>query len=79
MKTYSVGDLKTNFSAVMVAVRRGEEVTISFGRKKEKVAVIVPYRTHVPPEKRRLGILKGTATCVIRKDFSMTDEELAGA
>lgn len=78
MKTYSVGELKADFSAVMDAVRR-EEVAVSFGRKKEKVAVIVPYRNHVSGERRRLGILKGTAGCVIRKDFSMSDNELAGS
>jgi antitoxin (DNA-binding transcriptional repressor) of toxin-antitoxin stability system len=76
MKTYSVGELKTKFSAVMDMVRRGEEVAVSYGRKKEKVAVIVPYERAFPARERTLGILKGKATCVIRKGFDMTDEEL---
>ena len=79
MKTYSVGDLKARFSVVMDAVRRGEEVGISFGRKKERLAVIVPYRAYVAGEKRKLGILKGTAKCVIGDDFAMTEDELAGS
>jgi antitoxin (DNA-binding transcriptional repressor) of toxin-antitoxin stability system len=79
LKTYSVGDLKAKFSSVMDAVRRGEEVGISFGRKKEQLAVIVPYHAYVAGEKRRLGILKGTAKCVIRDDFSLTEDELAGS
>jgi prevent-host-death family protein len=48
MTIMSVGELKPRFSDVMQKVRKGHEVVISFGRKKEKVAMIIPYaKSHV--------------------------------
>lgn len=44
MTILSVGELKPRFSDVLKDVRDGREVVISYGRKKEKVAVIIPYR-----------------------------------
>lgn len=79
MKSYTVGDLKRDFSVVMEAVRRGEEVAVTHGRKRTKVAVIVPYQRYAEPQgDRPLGILKGRARCRIGADFGVTDEELAG-
>lgn len=76
MKTLSVGELKTDFSAVLGFVRKGESIVISYGKNKEKVAVIVPYDHYKPKTERQLGLLKGKARCVIRADFEITDEEL---
>jgi len=42
MKTLAVGELKKHFSEVIENVRDGEEIGISFGKKHELVAVIVP-------------------------------------
>jgi antitoxin (DNA-binding transcriptional repressor) of toxin-antitoxin stability system len=41
--TIGVGELKPHFSAVLDEVRLGKEFIISYGRKKEKVAVMIPY------------------------------------
>jgi hypothetical protein len=57
-------------------VGSGNEVAISYGRKKETIAVIIPYETWKKSKKRRLGTLEGTVTVKFSKDFSMTDEEL---
>jgi antitoxin (DNA-binding transcriptional repressor) of toxin-antitoxin stability system len=76
MKTLSIGELKTNFSEVLGLIRKGEEITISFGKKKEKVAVILPYDHYKPKDKRQLGLLKGKAGCVIKDDFTLADEEM---
>lgn len=76
MKTLSIGELKTNFSAVLGLIRKGEEITISYGKNKEKVAVILPYDHYKPKAERELGLLKGKAGCVIRDDFEITDEEM---
>jgi antitoxin (DNA-binding transcriptional repressor) of toxin-antitoxin stability system len=76
MKTVSLAEAKTHFSAVLKDVGSGNEVAISYGRKKETIAVIVPYKTWKKSKKRQLGTLEGTAAVKFSKDFSMTDEEL---
>jgi prevent-host-death family protein len=74
MKTVSIGEFKTNISEVLRLVRNGEEITIVSGRKKGKVAVILPYDHYKPKDKRQLGLLKGKAGCVIKDDFKLIDE-----
>lgn len=74
MKTFTVGDLKTNFSQILEWIRKGEEIAIAFGKKKEIVAYLVP-RSAYPPKKRPLGLLKGKAKAVFQEDFKMTEEE----
>jgi len=53
MKTMSVGELKPNFSAVIAGIKAGEEVIISYGRKKERVAVIIPYEKYKNQERKK--------------------------
>ena len=79
MKTLSIGELKNNFSAVLGLIRKGEEITISFGKNKEKVAVILPYDHFRPKAERPLGLLQGKAGCVIKDDFALTDEEMVSS
>ena len=76
MSTMTIGELKGRFSYVLDQVRRGKEFVISYGRKKENVAVIIPYRKYRGATKRKLGILEGKAECHITPQFSMTDEAL---
>lgn len=76
MSIMTIGELKGQFSHVLDLVRRGQEIVISYGRKKEKVAVIIPYQKYKGAAKRKLGILEGKAQCLITPAFSMTDEEL---
>lgn len=75
MKTLQVADLKANFSEILEDVKKGEEITISYGRKKEKIAVIVPYSKYKKSMNRRLGILEGKAGYEIPENFKFTDEE----
>ena len=56
MKTKSVGELKTHFSEVLENVKNGESIAISYGRKKKKVAVIIPYDSYKSSSKRKIGI-----------------------
>ena len=77
MKTFTIGDFKTNFSQILEWVRAGEEVAIAFGKKKEIVAYIVP-RSSRPGKKRPLGLLAGKATVVFHEDFKMSEEEFIG-
>lgn len=76
MKTISVGDFKSRFSQVLEWIQKGEEVVISYGRKKKEVAVLVDIRKYQKPNKRKLGQLDGKASARFAPDFKMTDEEL---
>jgi antitoxin (DNA-binding transcriptional repressor) of toxin-antitoxin stability system len=75
MKTIQVGDLKTHFSEILNSVKNGDEIIISYGRKKEKIAKIIPYNNEIPNKPRKIGILKGKASFKIEDDFEMTTEE----
>ena len=74
METMTVGDFKTNFSEVLKKVLKGEEVAISYGKRKEIVARLVPG-SGIKKQKRKIGIFEGKATIHVKKDFLMTEEE----
>ena len=76
MESISVGDLKAHFSEVLERVKRGEEIIISYGKKRERVAVLLPYDHYMPKKERKLGPLENRGKCIIHKDFKMSDEEL---
>ena len=77
MKTLSVANFKAEFSNVLEHVRKGNEVIIEYGKKHEKLAVIIPYKNY-KKNKRKVGILKGKASFEISSNFKITDEELLG-
>lgn len=77
MKTLTVGDLKTNFSDVLKAVQAGEEFAISFGKRKEVVAYLIPKHLR-KKKKRRIGLLEGKAAVIFKEDFKITTEEFLG-
>jgi len=76
MQTLTIGELKTNFSEVLKKIKSGQKIGISYGRKREKVAVIVPYSDYVSTPERSLGLLKGRAQCIIHDDFEITEKEM---
>lgn len=76
MRILTIGELKAHFSEILEHVKQGETVVISYGRKKEKVAALIPYRQLVSAKPRSLGILEGRAKCYLSDDFAMSDEEL---
>ncbi len=76
MQTLTIGELKTRFSEVLEKVRSGQKIVISYGKKKEKVAVIVPYSTYASNQERSIGLLKGQAVCVIHDDFEINEKEM---
>jgi len=75
MQTMTVGEVKAHFSEVLDMVQRGEDVVISYGKKKEKIAVLVPFSHYQGKPQRKLGLLAGKATFSFR-DFAISDEEL---
>jgi len=76
METLTIGEVKRRFSEVLENVRRGQEIVISYGKKREKIAVIVPYRDHFSIPERSLGLLKDRGKCIIHEDFGISDEEM---
>jgi prevent-host-death family protein len=72
MKTLKIGELKAHFSEVLEMIRKGEKIIISYGKKGEKVGVIIPYKEY--KKQRKLGILKNKGK-ILFKNFEMTDEE----
>lgn len=82
MKTLTYDEAKDNILEILEMVRGGEEIVIKNVQTQENVAVIVPYKKYQQKgrskkkQERPLGILKGKASCKIKKDFKVTDEEL---
>lgn len=76
MKTMQVGELKAHFSDILQQLRDGEEIVISYGRKRENVAVLVPYRKYQQHNRVTLGRLKGRASAEFSDDFKMSPSEL---
>ena len=74
MKSFPVGEFKTHFSQIIEWVRSGEEILITYGKKKENVAVVIPYSAY-KSKKIRLGLLQDKAF-KIHDDFSMSEEAL---
>ena len=80
MKELTVGKLKAQFSNVIDDILSGEEYTILKGRKKAKVAIIIPYnkkrkkRIEDIPKKRSLGKDKGKI--IIKDDFDELPEDI---
>jgi prevent-host-death family protein len=78
MQIMTVGEVKAHFSEVLDMVQKGEDVVISFGKKKEKIAVLVPFSHYQGKPQRKLGLLEGKASFSLGDDFSITDNDLLG-
>jgi len=76
MQTMTVGHFKSHFSQVLEIVQHGEDVVISYGKKKEKIAVLVPYDRYEGKPQRVLGLLVGKAAFSTTADFKVSDDEL---
>ena len=76
MKTMSVGEFKTHFSEVLERVKAGEEIAVTYGKKKEVVGYFLPEKPQKP--KRQLGLLEGKVEVIFKPDFEMTTEEFLG-
>jgi prevent-host-death family protein len=77
MKTLQLAEAKTHFSSVLKDVEAGNDVAITYGRKKKTIAVIISYEKWKKNQKRQLGTLEDRMSVKFSTDFSMTDEELA--
>lgn len=76
MEVISVGEFKARFSEILSQVKKGQEIVISFGKQRKKVAVLIPYRQLKHRPQRKLGLLKDRASYRIRDNFKLSDEEI---
>lgn len=75
MQILPVGNFKTRFAEVLKKVRQGEEFIISYGRKKDKVAVLIPFEKYQQTVPRKFGILKDKGSFSLSDDFKMSEDE----
>jgi len=77
MKTMTAANFKANFSSVVEEIKKGNEVEITYGRKKEPLATVVPQsKLKKPNYSVTLGDLKAQGKIYKFHNFEMTDEEL---
>lgn len=74
MKSIAVGAFKAQFSSVIKDLQEGRPIAITYGKKRMKLAVLVPYDQYVKSAKRQIGVLQGKASYAIHDDFKITDE-----
>ena len=55
-------------------LQEGHPITITYGKKRTKLAVLVPYDQYVKVAKRQIGVLEGKASFTMHDDFKLTDE-----
>ena len=80
MRSLTIGEFKAQFSEVLTAVQAGESVVVCYGRRKERMAALVPYAQFAAQAgKRPLGLLKGRAGLSVTDDFALSDEEFLAA
>ena len=75
MTQLTVGQFKAKFSEVVQKLLQGEEIVVSYGKKKEKIGVIIPYDSYKKKRKIKLGLLEGKASVSFTRDFKMTTDE----
>ena len=78
VKIMQVGDLKHHFSDALKKIQNGEDIIISFGKKKENVAVLISIDKFKTKYNRQLGLLKNRGSFKLMDDFKISDDELLG-
>jgi antitoxin (DNA-binding transcriptional repressor) of toxin-antitoxin stability system len=74
MKSIAVGEFKAQFSSIIKELQAGHSIAITYGKKRTKLAVLVPYDQYVKSAKRQIGVLQGNAGYNMHDDFKLTDE-----
>ena len=74
MKSIAVGEFKARFASLIKELQDGEPIAITYGKKRTKLAVLVPYDQYVKSAKRQIGVLQGKASFTTHDDFKLTDE-----
>ena len=74
MRRIAVGEFKAQFSSVIKELQEGHPIAITYGKKRTKLAVLVPYDQYVKSATRQIGLLQGQASFNMHDDFKLTDE-----
>ncbi len=74
MKTMTVGEFKTHFSEVIEQVKRGEEIAVTYGKKKE---IIGYFKSEIKNEKRPLGPLQHLGYFMSDDFLETTDDDFS--
>ena len=78
MQTIQVGKLKNDFSNILKSVQlNGETFIIEYGKKHQKVAMLVPYEEK-PLQKRTFSPYKNKGSFKIHYNFEINEEEFLG-
>ena len=78
MKILQVGALKHHFSDALKKIQNGENIIISFWKKKENVAGLISIDNFKTKHNRQLGLLKNRGSFKLMDDFKISDHELLG-
>ena len=76
MKSYTIGEFKRKLPDILAEVAQGDTVVVEKGRKREKVALLSPFRDEKAP-KRKLGLLASRGRLKI-KNWEMDEASLLG-
>ena len=68
-------EIRTHFSSLLKEVESGNEIGISYGRKRETIAVIVPIDEYKKIKMKRLGTLEGKVKLEFKGEWAISDEE----
>jgi hypothetical protein len=74
MKTMTVGEFKAQFSDVIAQVKNGEEIAVTFGKKKEIIGYFKPELPLVKKE-RAIGLFNKMDGYYMADDFCETTDE----
>jgi hypothetical protein len=74
MKTMTVGEFKTHFSEVIEQVKKGEEIAVTYGKKKEIIGYFKP-ETAAIKSKRKVGLFDKMPGYFMAEDFCETTNE----
>lgn len=75
----TVGEVKTHFSEVLKSVEAGEKIAITYGKKKEIKALLVPKEEKAENKKKRKpGPFEGKASFKFIGGHNTTEEEFFG-
>lgn len=74
MKTLTVGEFKAQFSSIIELVKAGEEVAVTYGKKKEVLGYFKPKPVK-KLQQRKLGLFNNTRGYKMAKNFTETTAE----
>jgi len=72
MKTLPVAEIRSHLTSLLKEVESGNEIGITFGKKKETIAVIVPIAEYRRIKARRLGTLEGKVQVEFADNWSIS-------